>query len=150
MSLNAKTVADNIAGLSVTGVTLKALDEIIETVESRHTPLFQPEPRNFFSNLRLERSSLNIGASNQWDVTYNLDYAFFYAPVGSSRSLLDVYEDMTVKALAVLDVILVNDYTLGAVDVRIVNVSEFGAIPDPSGNMHHGCTVTLEVTELEG
>lgn len=149
MSLSAKTIADNISGLTVTGVTIKQLDEIVESVEARHCPLLQPEPRNFMSNLRLERASLNIGASNQWDVVYNLDYAFFYAPVGSSRSLLDVYEDMTVKALAVLDVLMVNDYTLGAVDVQIANVSEFGAIPDPAGNMHHGCIVTLEVTELE-
>jgi len=149
MSINVVTLADSIAGLSVTGVTIKDLDEIIESVQARQCPVLYPNPDGFMSGLTLERAAMGSGTSSVWDVEYSISYKYLHSPIGASRGLFDVYKDMVTKVAAIIDKILVSDSLTGAVDLTLEEITQFGAVSDPVGNMFHGCEIIFGVLELE-
>ena len=81
-------------------------------------------------------------------VTYNMTYAFLYTPVGSGRGLFDVYGDMLEKVGLIIDKIIVSDGITGVVDLTIAGAFQFGAVPDPTGNMFIGTRLILNVKEF--
>jgi len=147
MSLAAVTVANSIAGLSVSGVTLKALDEIPEKVDGRDCPIIYPNPDGFLSNLDLEVDSFG-SASAKKTVSYNLNYMYLHSPIGSGRGLFDKYESVVSSLLAFFDAVISNDTITGCVDIQPQDATSFGPVSDPSGNVFHGCIIVLRVTEL--
>ena len=94
MTLQADTIATSIAGLSVSGVTIKDLDGISEQVHARACPLLYPKPDGFMSNLRVERDSFGPASNARKTVRYTLSYVYLHAPIGEGRGLFDVYADM--------------------------------------------------------
>lgn len=147
MALAALTVATSIAGLSVSGVNMKDVDEIPEKVEARDCPIIFPKPDGFLSDLEVEVDSFG-SASAKKTVRYKLNYVFLQAPVGSARGLFDVYEDCVTNALAFLDALIANDAITGAVDIQPSGIPTFGPTQDPSGNTFHGCIFSLAVEEF--
>lgn len=148
MTLAVSTVADSISKLSVTGVTIKDLNEIPTEVLKRDCPTVYPKPDGFLSNFEPESVSMSSGTSVQLNVTYTLTYRFLHSPLGSDRGLFGVYQDMVNKTTAFLDKIIISDTITGLVDLQIADVSEFGPVSDPAGNMFHGCDISLDVLEF--
>lgn len=149
MALAVVTIANSIAALSVSGVTLKDLDEIPQAVLPRDCPMIYPKPDGFLSGLVIEIDSFGSTSAKK-TVRYNLSYMFLYCPVGTGRGLFDVYAGMVAKALAFLDALIANDALTGAIDIQPAGVLQFGPVPDPAGNLFHGCQVDLAVQEFIG
>lgn len=149
MTLSVVTVADSISKLTVTGVTIKDLNEIPESASGMDCPMVYPNPDGFMSNFDVERMAMASGTSNVWNVSYTLTYRFLHSEVGLGLGLFDVYDDMVDKVMDFVDKMLVSDAVTGAVDLEVQDISTFGPVSDPSGTMFHGCDIMLRILEFE-
>lgn len=147
MALAAVTVATNIAGLTVTGVTMKALNAIPEGVDARDCPIIYPKPDGFMSDLQVDIDTFGSTSAKK-TAWYTLNYMYLYAPLASGRGLFDLYEDMVTKAMAFFDAIIANDAITGCVDIQPVSISNWGPVADPAGVSFHGCQIALRVQEF--
>ena len=149
MTLSVVTVADSISKLSVSGVTIKDLNEIPESANAFDCPMVYPNPDGFVSAFEVERMAASSGASNVWDIHYTLTYRFLHSELGQGLGLFDVYDDMVDKVMDFVDKMLISDAVTGAVDLEVEEISTFGPVSDPSGNMFHGCDIMLRILEFE-
>jgi hypothetical protein len=149
MGLAIVTIADSIAALSISGVTIKDLDEIPEKVESRDCPILYPEPDGFISGFGMDVQSFGPGSVAAIDVTYNLRYTFLHSSLGTGRGLFDVYSDMVAKVVLILNAVLTNDAITGLQDFRVAEITNFGPVTDPAASMtFHGTQFVFRVMEL--
>ena len=149
MTLSINTITNSIAALSVTGVTIKDLDEIPDSVDTNDCPMVFPNPDGFVSSFELERAAMSSGTSNVWDVRYTLTYRFCYSEIGMGLGLFDQYDDMVDKVQDFVDKMLVSDTLTGAVDIEVEDITTFGPVSDPAGKMFHGCDISLRILEFE-
>lgn len=149
MTLSIVTVADSISKLTVTGVTIRDINEIPESANAIDCPMVYPNPDGFVSNLNVERMAMASGTANVWDISYNLTYRFLHSEVGLGLGLFDVYDDMVDKVMDFADKILVSDAVTGAEDLALEDITTFGPVSDPSGKMFHGCDIILKILEFE-
>ena len=149
MTLSIVTIADSVSKLSVTGVTIKDLDEIPESANNIDCPMVYPNPDGFVSNFDVERMAQGSGTSNVWDISYTLTYRFLHSEVGLGLGLFDVYDGMVDKLMDFVDKMLISDAVTGAVDLEVEDISTFGPVSDPSGKMFHGCDIMFRILEFE-
>ena len=148
MSLQIVAVADSISKLTVTGVTLKDLNEIPTSVSARDCPILYPRPDGFISGFDPERMSMGSGSGAQLNVTYSLNYRFLFAKIGTERGLFALYPTFIAKIVLIADRMLVSDSITGLVDLQMIDIGEVGPVSDPMGNMFHGCDISFEVLEF--
>ena len=146
MSISTVTVADSISKLTVSGVTIKDLDEIQDKVLARDCPLVLPAP-DFMQVAEATRESVGTGAAAKWNFNYTLNYRLFYKPVGSERGLRDIYPTLVAKVLLFVEAVIADELT-GAVDVTFGGITGFGVVPDPSENLFWGCDIQINVLEF--
>lgn len=148
MTLQTVAIATSIAGYSVTGVTIRDLDDFQDEVKNRDTdlPVLMPSP-NFFSAPDIDYKGYGTGAEAPIEVTYILRYRFFYAEVGAERGLLRVFQGFIQKLTAIIDVFIANDATTNAIHLQVTDIGEFGIVTDPSENEFFGCDIGIKVTE---
>jgi len=149
MTLSISTVTNSIAALSVSGITIKDIDEIPSKVDASDCPILYPEPLNFLSNVSVTPAAFGTGGSGPFDVDYDITYAFLYAKVGSGGELLDHYKGMVDKVCLIIDKIIISDAITGAVELSFNGTVDFAAIQDPAGYLFHGCHLTFHVKEFE-
>jgi len=148
IAIKLATVADSISKLSLTGVTIKDLDEIPTEILGRDVPMIIPVPNGFVTGMTPERVTLGSGASAKWDVKYQLNYRLLHSEIGTGRtSIFDTYAAMVTKAVAFVDLIMTNDAITGAVDIEVSNITDFGPVVDPTGKAFHGCDFIFDVLE---
>lgn len=147
MTLQIAAIASSIAGLTVSGVTLKNTTGIPETVDPRQPTIF-PRPDGFVSGLTIIRDSTGIASQARKTAQYNLTYRLCYTPIGAGRGLFDVYGSMVTAAFAFLDAVIANDAITGLVDITPQDVTAFGPVSDPAGVMFHGCDFVFMITEF--
>jgi len=149
MSLSATTIASGIAALSITGVTVKDIDEIPEKVEARDCPVLFPSPDGWMGAANGEPSdgstTFGTASTRYWIFNRQYKYIFLYAQVGSGRGLKDHYSGMADKADAIIEALAEMDIT--DVDVQSVQVGEFGVLTDPGGTSFFGFTVNVTLRE---
>ena len=144
-ALQLSTITDSISGLTVSGLTIKDIDQIPEAVE-RNYPVIFPEPINFLSELVATPASFSIGTGSQWNVEYNLTYSLLYAPLGSGRGM-EKYASTVALAIQFIDAILAVTTLNGSIEVTPFNISA-GPYSDPAGNMFFGAQIILHVLEF--
>jgi len=149
MAIALVTIADSISGLSVSGVTIKDINQVPNEVLERDVPMIIPRPDGFVTNFKPERVTLGSGAGAKWNVTYDLTYRLLYAKVGTGRGLFDLYSGLCATAMLFVDAIMDNDALTGTVDIQLSNISDFGPVVDPSGQTFHGCDFVFTVLEFQ-
>lgn len=140
------TVADSIAGLTISGVTIKDIDQIPDTA-SMLTPLLIPQPANFVTNLSVEFKTFGSNGGAKIDTSYTLNYAFLFCEVGSGISSFAAFSGLIGKLQEILVAITSNDAITGAVDVKIGTIGNIGVITDPAGVEYWGLEFSLRVLE---
>ena len=146
MALAIATVADSIAALSVTGVTIKDVDEIPAAVDPRQ-PTILPKP-DFVTGFVVERDSFGAGSAKM-TVRYVLNYRFCYMPLGKGRAgKIENYDGIVDKVALFWDAVLAIDTLTGAVDIEPAGVVNMGLVNDPSDNIFLGCDLAVKVTEF--
>jgi len=149
MALKATEIATSIAAYSVTGVTIRDLDDFQDEIHDRDSdlPVLMPAP-NFFTAPKIDYKSLGTGASARINVTYVLRYRFFYAEVGDERALNEIFQGFVGKVTEIVDAVIAGDSTADAIDLQVVDISPFGVVSDPVGNQFHGCDFGIQVLEF--
>lgn len=147
MTLAIATLCNSIAGISVTGLTVKDIDEIKEEFLPRDCPVLYPEPVDFVTNLTADRAAFGVGSGSRWNVEYDLKYTLLYAPIGSGRGMEMISPTVTL-AFAIVDAILALSTLSGAVLVTFGGLSMPGPMGDPAGTGFFGVQITLHVLDL--
>ena len=147
MALAIATVTNSIAALTVSGLTIKDIDEIPASVVDANCPVIYPEPLNLMTNLVDEPAHFGEGANSDWNVEYDLTYTLCYCPVGDGREM-ENFAPAIDKANGFIYAIMKANPLTGAVLVRATGISEVGPVPDPSGNLFIGCRITVHVLEF--
>ena len=149
MTLSTNTITNSIAALSITGVTIKGIDEIPEGVLERQCPILYPEPDGFIGNLEVVPMSFGTAGSGHFDVDYDIKYTFLYKPVGTSRKLLSTYPTLLTLALTIVDKIIISDVVTGAVTLEFAGFENFGIAHDIVGVPFIGTRMLFHVKEFE-
>lgn len=145
MALNAVAIASGIAALSVTGVTIKDLDEIPVDITRAGMPLLMPDPDNWGGETSANMETFGFAANSMWTVTRTLGYVYFHAIVGTERSPSVYYTDMSNNRDAIIEALLELD--IDGVDVVGVNSGKFTQLADMSGKSFHGFLMGVLVRE---
>jgi len=145
--MNTVTVADSIAKWSVSGVTVKDLDEIPNKGLTRDCPLILPAP-DFIQVASIERDTFGSGAGAKWTFDYTLNYRLFYKEAGTERILGNIYPALVSKAMLFVDAVIAGDNLTGAIDANFGGLSGFGLVPDPVDTLFWGCDIQILITEF--
>ena len=148
MGVKIASVATAIAGLSVSGVTLKDISSIPEQVDQRQCPILFPDPAGFVTGLTVARVTQGLDSTAAKDVNYTLNYIYLHCEVGTVRYLTDAIDTMVDKVVLVLNAITDNSTVNGAVDLVPSMAGEFGQIEGPAGNVFFGCRISIAVLEF--
>ena len=148
MGVKIASVATAIAGLSVSGVSLKDISAIPEQVDQRQCPILFPDPAGFVTGLSISRETLGLDSVAGKNVNYTLNYIYLHCEVGTVRYLTDAIDTMVDKTVLVLNAIADNSTVNGAVDLVPNMAGEFGQIEGPSGNTFFGCKILIAVQEF--
>lgn len=140
------TVADSISNLSISGVTIKDIDQIPDTARML-TPLLIPQPANFVTGLGVDFKTFGSNGGAKIDTTYTLNYVFLYCEVGSGLGSFAAFSGLVGKLEDILDAINSNDAITGAVDIKVNTIGNIGVITDPAGNEFWGLEFSLRVLE---
>lgn len=149
MTLSTATIASGIAALTVSGVTIKDVDEIPETVNSRDCPILFPSPDGFVlgGNGEPETGSTTFGTptTRLWTFNRSYRYVYLHEQAGATRGLKDVIGAMATKVDLILEAIAEMDLT--DVDVMRVGVSDMGVIEAPDAKAFFGAIFEITLRE---
>ena len=143
---NVNTVATSIAGLTVSGVTIKDLNAIPDTA-SMLTPIVFPQPNGYMTNVAMTFESFGSNGAAKMNFEYDLNYVFLYAEVGSGINAFAPYSGLMTKLALILVTIFSNDAISGLVDMKLGSVGNVGVIADPTDKNFWGVLFTLHVLE---
>lgn len=139
------TVTNSISALSVSGVTIRDIDEVTESNILGGKILF-PQPAEFITDVNLTRNEM----TGQWNtLTYTLHYVYLHCPVsGGLGGLLASYSGLVTNSAAIL-LAFSSDATLsGAMDNDSPRMEGLGIVTDPAGNSYYGCLFTLNILQF--
>ena len=143
-SVNVATIATSIAAYSISGVSVKDISEIPESVTDRQCPIMFPDPDNFVTGLSISRESMGADTTAKKNVNYTLNYVFLYTPVGTTRKLIKAIDGLVDCAVAILNAFADDSAPSGAIDVT-PTLGAFGALQGPDGSDFFGCKVAINV-----
>lgn len=145
IALNFVTVAGSIASISISGVTVKDIDEVPMSGELILPVLF-PQPNGWLSDIQPVTQSLGSLGSQKMDFNYTLNYVFLLAEQGSGISQTDFLSPLVTKLELIFEAILSNDVVTGLVDMQL-NSLDLGTVEDPAGNSYWGALFSLRCLE---
>lgn len=147
VSISFSTVADSIAGLSITGVTIADINQIGESNQKTPKHLC-PRPQGYITNIVMDEPTFGAGATRKLTLRYTLTYRYYHAEiVGGRGGLFAVYSGMITNITRICNAILTNDTITGCVDIALLTIGELGPVSDPAGNAFHGCDLSFRITE---
>ncbi len=144
ITCNVNTVASSLAGLTISGVTVKDIDEIPDTARML-APILIPAT-DYMSGTRMSFETFGSNGTAKVNMEYDLNYMFLYSEVGGINAFAPFSPLMTKLAL-VLETIMSNDKINGLVDMKLNSVSNVGIITDPAGVQFWGVQISLHVLE---
>jgi hypothetical protein len=145
IALSCVTVANSIAALSISGVTVKDIDEV-PVSGNLILPVVFPQPNNWISDIQPVTKSLGSLGTEKMDFSYTLHYVFLHSLQGSGISQTDHLSPLITKLELVLEAILNNDVVTGLVDMQLSSLN-VGTVEDPSGKPYWGALFTLRCLE---
>lgn len=143
MSIKIPAIATWLAGLTVTGLSIKDLDAIKENVLISDCPVLLPHPVNYVTGLQVTHNSFGRG---QDTLTYMLNYRLYFRPVTGVIKFFGPYDEMIDAVCALLDKIQMTATPSSVADI-LPGINAIGGVEDAAGNVYHGCDFTLSVTE---
>lgn len=139
------TVANSIAGLTISGVTIKDIDQIPDSARLL-CPLLIPRPNNYLTDISVNFDTFGSNGTAQISTSYTLNYVFIFCEVGGISSF-DAFAGLVTKLSAILVAINSNDTITGAVDMKVNSVGDIGVITDPAGIEYWGLEFSMRVLE---
>lgn len=148
MSLSTAAIANGIAALSISGLTIKSINAIPEQVQSRDCPIIFPHPVQYLQGGAGGEEGLETfgtPSTRFWLFNRTYRYLMLYSVVGATRGMIDIYSGFASKIDAFMQAVTALD--VADVDVRNITISELGVVEDPAGSKFYGCTIDIMVRE---
>jgi hypothetical protein len=140
------TVISAIAGLTISGVNVKDVDETPDIAEM-FLPVLFINPDNPITDIDPQFMSFGTQGSAKMDMGYTLNYLYLHAKVGSGMTLNSVLPGLISNMALIMETIFTNDYVSGAVELKLNGLPHVGVIEDATGKQFHGCAISLRVLE---
>jgi hypothetical protein len=148
MALAISTITNSIAALSVSGLTIKDMDEIPSGITARDCPMLVPDMDSFVSGLEIISDTFGAASVHKWTAKYHLNYLLLYAQAGTGRvNIVEHYSGMVQKAFAFIDAVVAADPVTGSVDSLAGTIGSF-AIVEYGGVSFHSCAVSIAIQEF--
>jgi len=150
MALNATAIAAGIAALSITGVTVKGITNIPDSITPRDCPLLMPNPTDWIAGGiggEVASGATTFGAGALWEFERAYNYLYIHAPAGEGRGLRDHFSDMATELDAIITALTGFNYVFADVDVVQIDNGGFATIVDPAGKQFYGCEITVTLKE---
>jgi hypothetical protein len=135
-------IADSIASISITGVSVKDKDQVAASWAAQPNVLY-PNPDNWIIGFRAE---YNI-AGNLETASYTLNYRFLHVQVSDIATFPAGFSGLADKVGAVIGALVdvLNPYS-DNVDMTIAD-AQMGPRDDPAGNQYFGADIALAIIE---
>lgn len=146
IAFNPDTTANSIAAVSVSGVTVRDVDEIPQSAQMI-TPILFPQPEAWLSDVVQGPKAISVADGGQSDFTYVLHYVFLLCEAGSGIEQTDPYNDLVSKLKTIITTILDNDTLAASVEISLNNMDGIGIVQDPSGRDFWGALLSFKVQE---
>ncbi len=140
------TVATSIAGLTITGVTIKDVTSIPSDTDLTG-PIIFPQPNGFISNVEPDSVSLGSMGAEAKNMLYTLNYVFLFTPIGGGVGAFAPYGPLVTLLTAIINVILNNDVVSGLVDMELSAIDGIGVVQDPNEVEYWGALFSLRCLE---
>lgn len=147
MAIGWRTVMSSIAALSVSGVTIKDVDDVPEDLTGLG-PTIIPMGDNLVTDFRIVFQSFGDSASALFDIFYTLNYRLYVAPIAAGRGYLGVLDELADKLALFLDALLAAGVITGSENTVPVGLGNYGSLLDPSNNPFWGCDIAIEIMEF--
>ena len=147
VTVNFAAVANSIAGLTVSGVTMRDIDQIPDAADMIYPVMF-PQPNNFITDISPVFQSFGSNGTAKIDMSYTLNYVYIHAPAGSGISAFDSYSGLITNLAAIMVTMLSNDVLTGAIDNIPQAITAIDVIEDPAGNSYWGALLSYRILEL--
>ena len=156
-SIKLTTLTASIAALTITvtnargsSVTLN-IDDLSGLqkrvkVNQQDCPLLMPRPDNFVTDFSVMRDTMGADAALK-TAAYTLNYIFYYSPIAQGVGIFEKYDEMVTAAAVILNHLATNTALSGSTDILPASVPAFGAMPDATGTLFHGCEIALRVMQ---
>jgi len=142
--LQATTTATAISQLAISGLRIKDLTSIPQSINPRDCPQMLPDV-NYISNFIPVPKNLDR-ANGYWESTRNLNYWVFYAEVGQGRGIFEHLQGMVNLFDRIAEKILSTDFS--GLDVVSMNLGGFGVIKDTNNKDYFGFSISITVSEF--
>jgi hypothetical protein len=140
------TITSSIAALSISGVTIKDVDEIPQSARLL-CPVLLPQPNDFVTDFAPTFQTFGSNGTPKIDLEYTLHYVYLHCEAGAGLSQLEIYSGLMTKLSAILVALLSNDAVTGLVDMK-PEIGNIGVIEDPTGTQYWGILISLRILEF--
>jgi hypothetical protein len=141
-------IADAIAAISISGVTVKDKDQIVGTWISSPGVLF-PNPENWITDFGVEFASLLQGVEAPINVSYTLNYRYLGSIVGDISSFPSAYSALVDKLVLIINAMLaVSSPYSGRINM-VLGPVDIGPKEDLQGDTYFGADIALRIEELQ-
>ena len=136
------TVTNAIESLSISGVSVKDVDTITQSLGLGFAVLM-PRPDDFITDVSIEPAELS---KQNLDVRYTLHYQYYHCAVGNN--LFGDFQPLIAK-IALIIKAFCNDATLsGSIDGGMPTIDRVGPVQDAAGNQYHGAEFSLPILQF--
>lgn len=148
MAIDAAAITSAIAALSVSGVTIKDVSAIPDSVVHRDCPIFFPAPGNWLNGgnaANEDSTTFGTPGTRLWHINRSMNYVFLHSAVGTGRGNADNYADAVTKIEALVTALVQLD--VSGVDVTDVAHTPISVMNSPAQTKFTGCEFTITLRE---
>jgi len=148
VALKLSNVADSIAGISISGVTVKDRDQIVGNWEALQNVLY-PNPDGGITGFRIEYATVMQGSTAPMDIYYTLNYRFLGVQIGDISAFPVSYSALVDKLILIINAIIATPAPYaGSIEMEITDVA-IGPRTDPAGNNYFGADFAVNIKEMQ-
>jgi hypothetical protein len=147
MALNSVAIANGIAALTVTGVTIKSLSNIPDIITVGECPILMPDENNWMSGAvgGPDGDGPSTFGPGMWEFQRDFGYIYLHSATGQKRSMSDHLAAISANIDAIQTAL--TTLNVAGVDVIQITCGEFGPYTDPSKQNFYGLKIVVTVEE---
>jgi len=143
-------VCDAIAGITISGVTVKDRDQIAGSWLSLPNVLYpNPSQDGFITGFTMQFDSMLQGANAPMTLNYTLNYRFLGTAIGDLGIFTHAYSSIVDKLVLIVNAILATPAPYSGRIQMSLGAVTMGAKEDPAGNVYYGADFALLIEELQ-
>jgi hypothetical protein len=137
------TVMSSIAGLTITGVTVRGESGVADSMMA-NAAVLAPRPEKFVTGVRL----IHVEQTQQQNnFLYTLHYRYYHCAIGSVN-MTQSWAAMLTNLAAILVALSSHTTLNGSVDSEDPIVETMGPVSDPAGNMYLGAEIAITIMQF--